>query len=63
MNEALDFAVPLWAWFALGGAIVVMLAIDLFLHRDDHVVSLIATRGQDEPPHGDGMHAGGSAAR
>ena len=39
MNEALDFAVPLWAWFALGGAIVVMLAIDLFLHRDDHVVS------------------------
>lgn len=39
MNEALDFAVPLWAWFALGGGIVVMLAIDLFLHRDDHVVS------------------------
>ena len=39
MNEALDFAVPLWAWFALGGGIVVMLAVDLFLHRDDHVVS------------------------
>jgi len=39
VNEALDFAVPLWAWFALGGGIVVMLAIDLFLHRDDHVVS------------------------
>lgn len=39
MNEALDFAVPLWAWFALGGGIVVMLSIDLFMHRDDHVVS------------------------
>jgi len=39
VTEALDFAVPLWAWFALGGAIVVMLAIDLALHRDDHVVS------------------------
>jgi len=39
VNEALDFAVPLWAWFALGGGIVVMLAVDLFLHRDDHVVS------------------------
>ena len=39
MTDALDVAVPLWAWFALGGAIVVMLAIDLALHRDDHVVS------------------------
>ena len=33
MNEALDFAVPLWAWFALGGGIVVMLAIDLLVLR------------------------------
>lgn len=39
MNEALDFAVPLWVWFAFGAAIVAMLAIDLFLHRDDHEVS------------------------
>ena len=39
MTEAMDFAVPVWAWLALGAAIVVMLAIDLFLHRDDHVVS------------------------
>jgi tellurite resistance protein TerC len=39
VTDALDVAVPLWAWFALGGAIVVMLAIDLALHRDDHVVS------------------------
>lgn len=39
MTEAMDVTVPLWAWFALGGGIVVMLAIDLFLHRDDHVVS------------------------
>lgn len=37
--DPLDFAVPLWAWFALGGAIVAMLALDLFLHRDDHVIS------------------------
>lgn len=35
----MDFAVPVWAWLALGAGIVVMLAIDLFLHRDDHVVS------------------------
>jgi tellurite resistance protein TerC len=39
VTEAMDFAVPLWAWVALGGGIVVMLSIDLFLHRDDHVVS------------------------
>lgn len=35
----MDFAVPVWAWLALGAGILVMLAIDLFLHRDDHVVS------------------------
>lgn len=39
VNEALDFPVPLWAWVALGAGIAVMLAIDLLLHRDDHVVS------------------------
>lgn len=39
MNEAMDFAVPLWAWVALAVGIIVMLSIDLFLHRDDHVVS------------------------
>ncbi len=30
--------VPIWAWIALTGAIVAMLAVDLFLHRDNHVV-------------------------
>lgn len=39
MNDALDFAVPLWVWITFGGAIAVMLAVDLFLHRDDHEVS------------------------
>lgn len=39
MNEAIGVAAPLWAWVALAGGIVVMLGIDLFLHRDDHVVS------------------------
>jgi tellurite resistance protein TerC len=39
VNDSLDFAVPLWVWIAFGAAIVVMLVIDLFLHRDDHVVS------------------------
>jgi len=36
VTEALDFAVPLWAWFALGVGIVVMLAIDLFRARRHH---------------------------
>ncbi len=31
-------AVPVWAWVALSAAIAVMLAIDLFLHRDNHVI-------------------------
>jgi tellurite resistance protein TerC len=30
--------VPLWAWFALTAAIMAMLAVDLFMHRDNHVV-------------------------
>jgi tellurite resistance protein TerC len=31
-----DLDVPLWCWLFLGGAIVTMLAVDLFRHRDDH---------------------------
>ena len=38
MSDPLDFTVPLWAWLALGGAIAVMLAIDLLAHRDDHEI-------------------------
>lgn len=30
--------VPLWGWVALTAAIAVMLAVDLFLHRDNHVI-------------------------
>ncbi len=30
--------VPLWGWVALTSAIAVMLAVDLFLHRDNHVI-------------------------
>ncbi|PRC59059.1 tellurium resistance protein TerC, partial [Mycobacterium sp. ITM-2017-0098] len=33
-------AVPLWAWAAVLGVIVVMLAIDLFAHREAHVVGI-----------------------
>jgi hypothetical protein len=29
-----DLDVPIWAWFALVGVIGVMLAVDLFRHRD-----------------------------
>ncbi|WP_091447673.1 TerC family protein [Micromonospora yangpuensis] len=31
-------SVPWWAWLALSAAIAAMLAIDLFLHRDNHVI-------------------------
>ncbi|MEV4483163.1 TerC family protein [Micromonospora coxensis] len=31
-------SVPWWAWLALTAAIAAMLAIDLFLHRDNHVI-------------------------
>jgi tellurite resistance protein TerC len=34
----LSFEAPWWAWTALCVAILVMLAIDLFLHRDDHEI-------------------------
>jgi tellurite resistance protein TerC len=37
VNE-LAMSVPLWAWFALTGAIAAMLAVDLFVHRDNHVI-------------------------
>lgn len=30
--------VPLWAWLAFGGVVVVMLAIDLLAHRGAHVI-------------------------
>ncbi|GAA1037085.1 TerC family protein [Virgisporangium ochraceum] len=30
--------VPVWAWLALTAAIAAMLAVDLFLHRDNHVI-------------------------
>ena len=30
--------VPIWGWVALTAAIAVMLAVDLFLHRDNHVI-------------------------
>ncbi|GAA4305905.1 TerC/Alx family metal homeostasis membrane protein [Klenkia terrae] len=36
--DVLDFAVPAWAWVALTVGIAAMLAIDLFLHRDDHEI-------------------------
>lgn len=32
--------VPLWAWVGVLGVIVVMLAVDLFAHREAHVVGL-----------------------
>jgi tellurite resistance protein TerC len=32
--------VPLWAWAAVLGVILAMLAVDLFAHRREHVVSL-----------------------
>ncbi|WP_283135672.1 TerC family protein [Rhizohabitans arisaemae] len=32
--------VPMWAWFAVLGVIVAMLAVDLFSHRKAHVVTM-----------------------
>ena len=32
--------VPLWAWLAVLGVIIVMLAVDLIAHRDAHVIGL-----------------------
>ncbi|MET8310641.1 TerC family protein [Micromonospora sp. NPDC005173] len=39
MDEA-TVAVPLWAWAAVGAVIAVMLAIDVLMHRDSHVIEL-----------------------
>ncbi len=35
-RDFVNLDVPMWAWFALVGVLGVMLAIDLFRHRDDH---------------------------
>ena len=35
-DKFVDLDVPVWAWFALGGVIALMLAVDLYRHRDDH---------------------------
>ncbi len=35
-SQFIDLAVPAWAWIALGIAIVAMLAVDLYRHRDAH---------------------------
>ena len=35
-TKFVDLSVPGWAWIALVLAIVVMLGIDLYRHRDDH---------------------------
>ncbi|MGL4177708.1 MAG: tellurium resistance protein TerC, partial [Dermatophilaceae bacterium] len=32
--------VPFWAWIAVLGVILAMLALDLFMHRDAHVISV-----------------------
>ncbi|WP_420082568.1 TerC family protein (plasmid) [Streptomyces sp. JL4002] len=37
MND-LSFAVPLWVWAAVTLGILVMLAVDLIAHRDNHVI-------------------------
>ncbi|MGC3863780.1 TerC family protein [Micromonospora chersina] len=39
MDET-TFAAPAWAWLAVGAVIAVMLAVDMFSHRDHHVVEL-----------------------
>ncbi|WP_206051842.1 TerC family protein [Nocardioides ferulae] len=38
--EVLVMDVPFWAWVAVLAVILVMLAVDLFAHRDAHVVSV-----------------------
>ncbi|MGL4172975.1 MAG: TerC family protein [Actinomycetota bacterium] len=42
---ALSLDVPLWAWFAVLGVILAMLAIDLFAHRDAHVIGVREAAG------------------
>ncbi|WP_262284208.1 TerC family protein [Micromonospora sp. MA102] len=38
--EGTTFAAPAWAWLAVGAVIAAMLAVDVFSHRDHHVVEL-----------------------
>ena len=38
-DQFVDLDVPLWAWGALLALIALMLAVDLFRHRDDHAPS------------------------
>ena len=37
--------VPLWAWFAVLGVILVMLAVDLFAHRKAHIIGVKEAAG------------------
>ena len=37
--DDVSFAVPLWVWLALTAGIALMLAVDLFLHRDGHEIA------------------------
>ncbi|MFI7490102.1 TerC family protein [Micromonospora echinaurantiaca] len=39
MDEA-TFTAPPWAWLAVAGVLAVMLAVDMFSHRGDHVIEL-----------------------
>ena len=35
-NNFVDLDVPIWCWALLGGLVVLLLAVDLYRHRDDH---------------------------
>ena len=39
MVSFVDLVVPLWCWLVLAAAVVAMLAVDLFRHRNDHAPS------------------------
>jgi tellurite resistance protein TerC len=45
-SDFADLDVPLWAWGALVAVIVVMLAIDLVRHRDDHEPTMKSALGE-----------------
>jgi tellurite resistance protein TerC len=45
-SDFADLDVPWWAWIALIAVIVVMLAIDLVRHRDDHEPTLRSALGE-----------------
>ncbi|MET8911753.1 hypothetical protein [Micromonospora sp. NPDC004551] len=38
--DQITFEAPLWAWVAVGAVIAVMLAVDVFAHRDHLVIDL-----------------------